>query len=250
MPLGDDADVARLAITLVDLTDLHDGTDAEAATALCARARDAGVAAVCVWPAFVATCADALGGSAVRVATVVNFPSGGQPMEDVVAETSAALGDGAAEIDVVLPYRAWLAGDERLAGDVLDAVRETVSNGLRPGAVKVIIESGELPDRAAVDRATHFAIAHGADFVKTSTGKSARSATLDAVETILEAIDVSGRRVGVKVSGGVRLLADARQYLELAERVMDPGWASPATFRFGASGLLDDLLRHTDGSRD
>jgi len=109
--------------------------------------------------------------------------------------------------------------------------------------VKVIIESGELPDRAAIDRASHFAIEHGADFVKTSTGKTAVSATLDAAETILEAIDVSGRPVGFKVSGGIKTLVDARAYLELAEQLMGDGWVSPGTFRFGASSLLDELRR-------
>ena len=124
------------------------------------------------------------------------------------------------------------------AADVFDGRRLAVATD----AMKVIIESGELPDRAAVDRATHFAIAHGADFVKTSTGKTPMSATLEAAETILEAIAVSGEPVGFKASGGIRTLDDARRYLELAERHRwAPGWMSPATFRFGASGLLDEL---------
>ena len=93
--------------------------------------------------------------------------------------------------------------------------------------MKVIIESGELPDRAAIDRATHFAIAHGADFVKTSTGKTAVSATPEAAEIILEAIDVSGRPVGFKASGGIRTLADAATYLDLADTIMGAGWATP-----------------------
>ena len=107
--------------------------------------------------------------------------------------------------------------------------------------MKVIIETGELPDRAAIDRATHFAIANGADFVKTSTGKTPVSATPEAAEIVLEAIEVSGRPVGFKASGGIRTLADAAAYLDLADRIMGPGWATPATFRFGASGLLDAL---------
>ena len=104
------------------------------------------------------------------------------------------------------------------------------------------IVPGALPDRAAIDRATHFAIAHGADFVKTSTGKIEVSATPEAAEIVLEAIEVSGMPVGFKASGGVKTLADARIYIELAERIMGPGWVSPETFRFGASGLLDALL--------
>lgn len=244
MPLGSDDDVARLAISLLDLTDLGDDTTAGAAASLCERARATSVAAVCVWPEFVALCADALEGSDVRVATVVNFPSGDDPLGDVLALTSGALVDGADEIDVVLPYRAWLAGDNHRAADVIDGVNDLASSGSEPAMVKVIIESGELPDRAAIDRAAHFAIARGANFVKTSTGKSAVSATLEAAETILEAIAVAGRPVGFKASGGIRTLADARPYLELAESIMGDGWVSPSTFRFGASSLLDDLLRY------
>jgi len=247
MALGSDADVARLAISLLDLTDLGDDTTADAASRLCERARTSSVAAVCVWPQFVSLCADTLEGSGVRVATVVNFPSGDETLGDVLAMTSAALVDGADEIDVVLPYRAWLAGDSQTAGDVLDGVRDLTSSGTEPGTLKVIVESGDLPHRAAIDRATHFAIAHGADFVKTSTGKTAVSATLEAAEVILEAIDVSGRPVGFKASGGIRTLDDARAYLELAEELMGDGWISPTTFRFGASSLLDDLLRFAEG---
>ena len=243
MTLETDAELARLAITLLDLTDLGDDTTADAAATLCERARSASVAAVCVWPRFVSICADALEGSGVRVATVVNFPTGDEALGDVLAMTSAALVDGADEIDVVLPYRGWLTGDNQRAADVLDGVRDLASSGGTPSAVKVIIESGELPDRAAIDRASHFAIEHGADFVKTSTGKTAVSATLDAAETILEAIDVSGRPVGFKASGGIKTLVDARAYLELAEQLMGDGWVSPGTFRFGASSLLDELCR-------
>ena len=238
-----DVDRARLAISLVDLTDLGDATTAEAVARLCDRAVTHGTAAVCVWPRFVAECASRLGGSGVRVATVVNFPSGAEALDDVVAATHRALDDGADEIDVVLPYRAWLDGDVAAAGDVLDAVRVAIDDRVTDiSAMKVIIETGELPDRAAIDRAAHFAIAHRADFVKTSTGKTAVSATPEAAEIVLEAIDVSGRPVGLKASGGIGTAADAEVYLDLAEEIMGQGWVSAETFRFGASGLLDALL--------
>jgi deoxyribose-phosphate aldolase len=252
MALGTDRDVARLAIPLLDLTDLADDTNADAVEELCDRARVAGVAAVCVWPAYVALCIDALAGTEIRVATVVNFPSGEEPTDDVMAATSLALRDGADEIDVVLPYQAWLHGDEGAAAHVLDGVRDLVNEGVDhsagPGIVKVIIESGELPDQAAIDRATHFAIAHGADFVKTSTGKTSVSATPEAAEIILEAIELSGMPVGFKASGGIRTVSDARVYLELAEGIMGTDWISPDTFRFGASALLDALLAVTSRS--
>jgi deoxyribose-phosphate aldolase len=251
MTVRSDAEVARLAISLLDLTDLGDDTTADNAEALCKRARDHGVAAVCVWPAYVSTCVDALAGTDIRVATVVNFPSGEEPEDDVLEVTRLALADGADEIDVVLPYSTWLRGDSEAATRLLDGVRQLVSEGADgtagPGILKVIIESGELPDRAAIDRATHFAIAHGADFVKTSTGKTSVSATPEAAEIILEAIEMSGLPVGFKAAGGIRSVADARVYLELAERVMGDGWITSDTFRFGASAVLEDLVAAAEG---
>jgi deoxyribose-phosphate aldolase len=235
--VGADADVARRAIPLLDLTDLGAETTAEAAATLCDRAAAAGVAAVCVWPQFVEQCARRLAGTGVRVATVVNFPAGTDPAAGAAAVTAAAVAAGADEIDVVLPYRAWLAGDVERAAEVLAAVRDETGERV----MKVIIETGELPDRSAVDRAAMFAIDHGADFVKTSTGKTAVSATPEAAEIVLEAIAVSGRSVGFKASGGIRTVDDARTYLALADSIMGPDWAGPATFRLGASSLLDAL---------
>jgi deoxyribose-phosphate aldolase len=234
---SDDVTVARRAIGLLDLTDLGAETTADAASALCARAAAASVAAVCVWPAFVEQCASDLAGSGVRVATVVNFPAGTDPAARVAAVTASALAAGADEIDVVLPYVAWLGGNTEAAVDVLAVVRQETAGR----TMKVIIESGELPDPSSIDRAAMLAIECGADFVKTSTGKTPVSATPEAAEIILEAISVSGRPVGFKASGGIRTVADARTYLELADTVMGASWATPATFRFGASSLLDAL---------
>ncbi len=192
---------------------------------------------MCVWPQFVEQCARRLAGTGVKVATVVNFPAGTDTADAAAAVTAAAVAAGTDEIDVVLPYAAWLAGDTERAADVLAAVRE--ETGAR--VMKVIIETGELPDRSAIDRATMFAIEHGADFVKTSTGKTSVSATPEAAEIVLEAIAVSGRPVGFKASGGIRTVDDARTYLALADSIMGPEWAAPATFRLGASSLLDAL---------
>jgi len=236
-----DAARARSAIGFLDLTDLSDDATAEGADALCDRAAAAGVAAVCVWPPFVAASARRLAGSSVRVATVVNFPTGDEPAADVVAMTERALAGGADEIDVVLPHRAWQAGDEAAAAVVVDHVVAAVRSVGADRQVKVIIETGELRDQATIDRAAHFAIGHGADFVKTSTGKTAVSATPEAAEIVLEAIAMADRPVGFKASGGIRSAADAEVYLDLADTIMGAGWASPATFRFGASSLLDAL---------
>lgn len=235
---------ARLAIGLLDLTDLSDDATEDGARQLCDRAVAAGVAAVCVWPAFVSTSVIRLAGTDVRVATVVNFPSGAETVEHVVAMTNTARAAGADEIDVVLPYRAMWAGDDAHAAAVLDGVREATGTGV----VKVIIESGEQPDHSAVRAAARFAVDHGADFVKTSTGKTNTSATLDAAGTILGVIAAADRPVGLKVSGGVRTAVDADAYLDLVTQTMGADWIGPATFRFGASALLDALETAADDS--
>jgi len=242
---------ARRAIGLVDLTDLDDRSTDAAVAALCARAAEHGTAAVCVWPDFVARSVTELAGTQVRVATVVNFPTGDERAFAVGLVTERALADGADDIDVVLPYRAFTAGDDARAGAVLDAVRERVTGpATAPDKrivpdkriMKVILETGALPDAATVERAAAFAIARGADFVKTSTGKIPVSATLDAAEAMLRIIRLTDRVVGLKPSGGIRTFDDAMAYLDLADRMMGEGWATPDTFRFGASGLLDALV--------
>jgi deoxyribose-phosphate aldolase len=236
-------------VGLIDLTDLSDGSSAEAVDAVCGRAVQHGTAAVCIWPDFVSAAAHAVAGSGVAVATVVNFPSGDDRPFAVEVLTERALADGAHEIDVVLPYRHWLSGRADRAVDVLERVRRRTSDA---GALmKVILETGELPDLDSVDAAARLAVACGADFIKTSTGKTAESATLDAVEAMLAVIAATpagpdDRRVGLKPSGGIRTYDDAVSYLDAAERVMGAGWATSHTFRFGASGLLDALLAVTD----
>ena len=234
-----DAELARRAIALLDLTDLTDDCTPAAIESLCERAARYGTAAVCVWPDFVAHSSAALAGSGVRIATVVDFPSGNERPFAVGLVTERALADGAHEIDVVLPFEAFAAGDRDRPSAMLERVRRiTEGNAL----MKVILETGELADLDLVEQAARFAIAHGADFIKTSTGKSPVSATLPAAERMLEVIAASGRPVGIKPSGGISTADAAGEYIALAERIMGDGWVRPATFRFGASGLLNALL--------
>jgi deoxyribose-phosphate aldolase len=114
--------------------------------------------------------------------------------------------------------------------------------------LKVILETGELGDAATIRAAADLALAAGADFVKTSTGKVAVNATPQAAEILLEAIRASGRPAGFKAAGGIRTVTEAAVYLDLADRILGPGWVSPETFRFGASGLLGDVLAALDGT--
>jgi deoxyribose-phosphate aldolase len=239
-----DAERARLAIGLLDLTNLNERcTDADVEL-LCQRAITAGTAAVCVWPDFVRQSADALADVEIAVATVVNFPTGDERPYAVRTVTERALDDGADDIDVVLPFRAFQAGDLTWCHDLLGEVRAATSGRAH---MKVILETGELSGHHQMAAAARFAIDNGADFVKTSTGKTPVSATPEAVDALLSAIRDSDRRVGLKPSGGISTAEGAAAYLAQAESVMGPEYLAPATFRFGASSLLDALLTIVDG---
>lgn len=231
--------VAARALALLDLTDLSDTCTEPKVSALCRDAKVGCVAAICVWPSFVPQAAEALVGTGIRIATVINFPAGGEDATRAADDAAEACRDGAGEIDLVLPYRAFLRGDEATARDVVEAVRETCPDTL----LKVILETGELREAGAIRGAADFALAAGADFLKTSTGKSPVSATPEAARILLDAVSASGRPAGVKISGGLRTVEDAATYLALADRAMGPAWARPATFRLGASSLFGVLMQ-------
>lgn len=235
---------ARRILSMLDLTRLEDDAGDEPVRALCVRATESPVApaAVCVYPRFVEAARAALaehGASGrVAVATVANFPDGAAEPERAAAEVRRALAIGADEVDVVFPWKALLAGDDGVGQRLVEQCRAAC--GGRP--LKVILETGMLTDADAVRRAARVAIDAGADFVKTSTGKAGVNATPEAAEVLLETISERGADCGLKVSGGVRTLDDARVYVDLAERILGPDFVRPERFRIGASGLLDDLL--------
>ncbi|GJD36041.1 deoxyribose-phosphate aldolase [Methylobacterium aerolatum] len=242
MTASDPKTVAARAIPLLDLTDLSDTCTAPRLDALCRDARAGGVAAVCVWPHFVPQAMQVLTGTGIRIATVINFPEGEEDAARAADDAAEACRDGAGEIDLVLPYRALLRGEERVAREVVASVRETCPDTL----LKVILETGELRDPETIRAAADLALAEGADFLKTSTGKSPVSATPEAARILLDAVRASGRPAGVKISGGLRTVADAATYLALADRAMGPEWARPATFRLGASSLYGALIDARD----
>lgn len=239
-----DPTTAQRLLTLLDLTSLNDGDTETDIARLCEQAvTDFGmVAAVCVWPRFVPLCKKWLADTGVRVATVANFPQGRDDLDCALAETAAALAYGADEIDVVFPYHAWLAGEQTLAWEILAACRDVCHDII----LKVILETGRLQTPQNIATASLGAIEIGADFIKTSTGKAEVSATLPAATVMLSAIKQSGEPVGFKAAGGIRTTAQAAEYLELAEGIMESGWATPNTFRIGASALLEDILTVLD----
>lgn len=232
--------LALRAIPLIDLTDLSDTCSGQQVDALMQRALSVNpsVAALCVWPQFVSRMRAGLRGSSIRLATVINFPTGGEDVERAVSDAQEALSDGANEIDLVMPYRAFVAGRVEPASEMIAAVADCLQGAL----LKVILETGELRDADVIARASRLAIEAGAHFLKTSTGKTTVSATPEAARIMLGCIRESGRPVGFKASGGLRTLDDAALYLALADEIMGRDWVSPQHFRFGASSLLDPLV--------
>jgi deoxyribose-phosphate aldolase len=228
-------------VSLIDLTSLN-ATDNEAdIAALCERATQlvSPVAAICIYPRFVKLVADTFAGTSVKTATVANFPGGDQSLENVLIEINAALQDGAEEIDVVFPYERYLAGERQHAQNFISTCKTACGVS---AILKVILETGALKDPAIIADAAFDAIAAGADFVKTSTGKLPEGATLEAAAVLLLVIKHVSTSlqhpVGLKISGGIRTLEQAAEYIELADVIMGRDWVSPETFRIGASKIV------------
>lgn len=234
-------EAARLALACLDLTSLNDADTEATVDALCARAAGpfGPPAALCVWPRLAAH-ARAHAPAGVAIAAVANFPDGSTDIERALRDSAQIVAAGAQEVDLVLPWRALRDGDAPAAAALLRAVRRA-SAGLR---LKVILETGELKERTLIEQASRLALAEGADFLKTSTGKTPVSATPEAAEAMLAVIaaDPAARgRVGFKAAGGIRRVAEAALYLDLVERHLGAPALRPARLRFGASGLLGDI---------
>ena len=240
-----------LAVRMVDLTTLEGQDTPGKVAALCAKGRRPDptdpscppVAAICVYGDLVPTAVEALRGSGVHIAAVATaFPSGRAPLDVKLADVRAAVAAGADEIDMVIDRGAFLAGR------YLDVYDEIVATKQSCGGahLKVILETGELATYDNVRRASWLAMLAGGDFIKTSTGKVSPAATLPVTLLMLEAArdfrDQTGRQVGVKAAGGIRMAKDAVRYLVVVNEVAGDDWLSPDWFRFGASSLLNDLL--------
>lgn len=236
---------AQRALQLMDLTTLNDNDTDASVIALCHQAKSpAGhTAAVCVYPRFVPVARKTLkeiGAVDIKIATVTNFPHGNDDIGIAVAETKAAVAYGADEVDVVFPYRALMAGNAEIGFELVKACKAACGDDVM---LKVIIESGELKTPELIRAASEIAIAAGADFIKTSTGKVAVNATPEAAKIMLEVIKEKNPAIGFKAAGGVKNAQQAADYLALAESVLGENWVSAKTFRFGASSLLGSLLQ-------
>jgi deoxyribose-phosphate aldolase len=241
----------ELAIRMMDLTTLE-GKDTEGKVrAMCAKAvrpdpldpSIPSVAAVCIYPSFVPVARKAVAGTSVKVASVATaFPSGQTFIDVKLQETRQAVEAGADEIDMVIDRGAFLEGDYRRVFEEIVAVKEACG----PAHLKVILETGELETYDNVRRASILAMAAGADFVKTSTGKTQPAATLPVTLVMMEAVREfhrrTGRLVGIKPAGGIRTSKEAIAYLVVLYETLGPRWMTPDLFRFGASSLLNDVL--------
>ena len=241
----------ELAIRMMDLTTLEGADTPGKVRALCTKAMypDPGdpsvphVAAVCIYPSLVPVARRALKGSGVKLASVATaFPSGQAPLDVKLADVRAAVEAGADEIDMVIDRGAFLSGRIGLVYEEVVAVKEACGDT----HLKVILETGELGTYDAVRKASLVAIAGGADFIKTSTGKVSPAATLPVTLCMLEVIrdvhDETGLVIGMKPAGGIRTAKQAVQYLCVLHETLGPGWLTPDLFRFGASSLLNDVL--------
>jgi deoxyribose-phosphate aldolase len=241
----------ELAVRMMDLTTLEGADTPGKVAALCSKAirpdpvdtSVPSVAAVCVYPNLVATAKERLRGSGVKVASVATaFPSGQSPTEIKVAETRAVVELGADEIDMVIDRGAFLSGRYAKVYDEVVKVKGACGDA----HLKVILETGELGTYDNVRRASLLAMAAGADFIKTSTGKVNPAATLPVALCMLEAVrdvyEETGRVVGFKPAGGIRASKQAVQHLVLVHETVGTAWLTPDRYRFGASSLLNDVL--------
>jgi deoxyribose-phosphate aldolase len=248
-----------LAIRCTDLTTLEGADTPGKVTAVCSKAvrpdptdpTIPGVAAVVVYPALVPVAAERLKGTGVHLASVAGgFPSGLAPLQERLDEIRQAVRWGADEIDIVLNRSAFLAGRYHQAFDEVAQSKEACG----PAHLKVILEVGELGSYDQVRKASMLAMAAGADFIKTSTGKIGVSATYPSALCMMEAArdfhHQTGRAVGIKVAGGIRKAKEAWIYLVILHETLGPAWLTPERFRIGASTLLNDLLMQVRKERE
>ncbi len=235
-------------ISCLDHTDLADHASEITTDILCRKImhdasdhQGGNVAAVCVWPQFVTTAKHILHHTPVKIATVVNFPSGNAMIDRVMDDVRESINDGAHEIDLVFPYARFIEGDTVHAREMIENVRDLMQ---KDEILKVILETSAFSDAVMLRSACELAVGCGADFLKTSTGKNGDGATPASAHILLDVIKQSPRAVGLKISGGLKTLQDVLPYIALINEKMGEKWISPNTFRIGSSNLYDAIFQH------
>ena len=241
----------RLAMRMIDLTTLEGMDTPGRVLQLCNKAKQpyAGsvdipkVAAVCVYPPFISLAKKALNGTGINVASVATaFPSGHATMAEKISEVQFCVNEGADEIDMVISRGEFLRGNYSFTYDEVAAIKAVCGKA----HLKVILETGELQTLDNVRKASDIAMAAGADFIKTSTGKVSPAATQPVTLVMLEAIRdfylKTGIKIGMKPAGGIRDSKTALRYLVMVKETLGVEWLNPDMFRFGASALANDLI--------
>ena len=246
-----------LITSLSDLTSLEDLDDEQSVGELSSKAMDpagdgglGSVAAVCVWPSLVHVAAERLAGSQVTVASVAGgFPSGQDLPSQVISSVAGAVVAGAQEVDIVLNRGLFLSDPKRAQALLTDQI-----SAAGQAQVKVILESGQLPNLEAVAAASAAALNAGASFIKTSTGKSpvgARSSDLGVMCKVVSLFEEhTGQIRGVKASGGIRTAAQASGMIEVIASMWGSDQIVPSRVRLGVSSLVDDVVARYQAARD
>lgn len=248
---GNTLDKFKTIFSCIDNTTLEGADTHQKVDQLCMRSlqmtdRSKGiptVAAVCVYPVFVRQAKHLLEGSGIKVASVAGaFPAGQSPIEIKLAEVRYALNEGADEIDMVISRGSLLEGNDQKVKDEVAAIKEACGDR----HLKAILETGELQNSDNIYRASMLAMQGGADFIKTSTGKIAVSATPESAQTMLQAIvdfeKTSSRKIGFKAAGGISTPDQALEYYNLTFRMMGHERANNQYFRIGASRLTNRIF--------
>ena len=249
----------RLAASMIDLTTLEGKDTPGKIASLCRKALRPHestdvpqVAAVCVYPSMVKHAVKHLRHSQIRVASVATaFPSGQAPLKTRLAEVRQAVADGAHEIDMVINRGAFLAGELDLVQDEISAVLEACG----PSTLKVILETSELETYDNIRAASFLAmrVLRPGDFIKTSTGKTSANATLANHQVMLDAIRDhyldTGVAISMKPAGGIRTAKQALQFLVAVKETLGDAWLNNTRYRFGASALLNDIIRQIETQR-
>jgi deoxyribose-phosphate aldolase len=249
----------RLAASMIDLTTLEGKDTPGKIASLCRKALRPHestdvpqVAAVCVYPSMVKHAVKHLRHSQIRVASVATaFPSGQAPLKTRLAEVRQAVADGAHEIDMVINRGAFLAGELDLVQDEISAVLEACG----PSTLKVILETSEIETYDNIRAASFLAmrVLRPGDFIKTSTGKTSANATLANHQVMLDAIRDhyldTGVAISMKPAGGIRTAKQALQFLVAVKETLGDAWLNNTRYRFGASALLNDIIRQIETQR-
>ena len=246
----------KTAVSMVDLTTLEGKDTPGKVASLCQKARRPSsdpdvppVAAVCIYPFLVKHASRWLADTAIKVASVAtSFPSGQSPLSLRLEEVKAAVSDGADEIDMVINRGLFLSGEFNAVQDEISAVVEACGDA----QLKVILEVSELDTYDNVRAASFLAmqVIRAGDFIKTSTGKASGAATLANTQVMIEAIRdfylATGIPIGMKPAGGIRTAKQALHYLVAVKETLGDAWLNSSRYRFGASSLLNDLLRQIE----